>query len=179
MSNSTKNWYILYTKAGYEKKVSNLLSRRNFENYCPMKRIGKVKKRETMEPLFNSYVFIAIGENELSTVRLTENVVNVVHWLGKPAIIRHEEIEVMKRFINEYSNVKLEKIQLGNQTMEILIDGDATGKTLIVTVKNNTVKIALPSIGYRLLADIEKSNVEIITSIKNSFSMVDKYYFAG
>ena len=179
MSNSTKNWYILYTKPGYEKKVSNLLSRRNFENYCPMKRIVNVKRRETIEPLFNSYVFIAIGENELPNVRLIENVVNLVYWLGKPAIVRHEEIEVMKRFINEYSNIKLEKNQLGQQEIEMISDGEGTGKTHMVSVKNNTVKIALPSIGYMLLAEIEKSTVEIITSIKQSYSLVEKYQFAG
>jgi len=179
MSNSTKNWYILYTRAGYEKKVANLLSRRNFENYCPMRRLVNLRKRETVEPLFTSYVFISISESELSNIRLTENVVNVVYWLGKPAMVRLEEIEVMKRFMNEYSNVKLEKIQLGHQNMEKIIDGDGTVKTHMVTVKNSTVKIALPSIGYMLLAEIEKSTLEIITSIKQSYSMIDKFQFAG
>ncbi len=169
----------MYTKPGCEKKVSNLLSRRNFENFCPMKRMVNITKRERMEPLFNSYVFIAIGENELLNVRLIENVVNVVYWLGKPATVRHEEIEVMKRFINEYSNVKLEKNQLSLEAIERTIGGDKTGKTPIVTVKNNTVKIALPSIGYMLIAEIETSSGEIITSIKQSYSLPDKYQFAG
>ncbi len=179
MSNSTKNWYILYTKAGYERKVSNLLSRRNFENYCPMQRIEKIRKRDTMEPLFNSYVFIAISEKELSNVRLTENVINVVYWLGKPAVVKDEEIEVMKRFMNEYSNVKLVKNHLGHDTMDDSFDGEGSGKSPMVTVKNNTVKIALPSIGYVLLAEIEKSTIEIISTIKQSNSQFDKYQFVG
>jgi transcription antitermination factor NusG len=179
MDNSMKSWYILYTKPGFEKKVANLLSRRNFENYCPMKRTLNVKRRETMEPLFKSYVFIELAESDLSSIRLLDNVVNIVYWLGKPAMVKSEEIEVMKRFMNEYTKVNLEKIQLGNQNMEKLIDGDSVGKTHMVTVKNNTVKIALPSIGYMLLAEIEKSTVENITSIKKSYSIVEKYQFAG
>ncbi|MCW3094268.1 MAG: NusG antitermination factor, partial [Ferruginibacter sp.] len=44
MSNS-KNWYALYTRPGTEKKVANLLSRKNIENYCPLKRQGNARKK--------------------------------------------------------------------------------------------------------------------------------------
>src|SRR5436190_16268144 len=110
MSNSIKNWYSLYTRQGCEKKVANLLSRKNIENYCPMKRQWNGRRKPVLEPLFNSYVFVQTSETDLQNIRMLDSVVNFVYWLGKPAIIRQEEIEMIRRFMNEYINVKLEKI---------------------------------------------------------------------
>jgi len=179
MGNSTKNWYILYTKPGCEKKVSNLLSRKNIENFCPLKRYWNGRKKVILEPLFTSYVFVQITDADMQNIRLTDSVVNFVYWLGKPAVIREEEIEIMKRFMNEYANVKLEKIPLDvNGSVRLVGITPAENKANMVSVKNNTVKIILPSLGYMMLAEVEKSNVEVISSIKQSFTNEGKYQFA-
>ncbi|MBC7888292.1 MAG: UpxY family transcription antiterminator [Ferruginibacter sp.] len=179
MSNSTKKWYALYTKPGTEKKVANLFSRRNIENYCPLTRQCNGRKREVMEPLFSSYVFVQIEEKEIKHIRISDSILNFVYWLGKPAVIQDEEIEIMKRFMNEYSNVKLEKIPFGVNGMVRVIGGSpADNKTQMVSVMGNTVKIVLPSLGYMLLAEVEKANVAIITAAKQPYTIVDKYQFA-
>ena len=169
MSNSTNKWYALYTKPGCEKKVANLLSRRNIENYCPLKRQWNGRKKAALEPLFNSFVFVQIGEAEISNIRMTDCVINFVYWLGKPAIIR-----------DEYPNVMLEKIPFDVDGMVRLVDEPVTeNKAYLVFVKDNTVKILLPSLGYMMLAEVEQSTVEIIaTSTKQSFTMVEKYQYA-
>src|SRR4051812_32359085 len=111
MSNSTDKWYALYTRPGCEKKVANLLSRKNIENYCPLKRYLNGRKKVVIEPLFNSYVFVQMNEaTDMQQIRKTDSVVNFVYWLGKPAVIQDDEIDIMKRFMNEYSNVKTERI---------------------------------------------------------------------
>jgi len=179
MSNSTKNWYALYTKSGCEKKVANLLSRRNIENYCPLKRQWNGGKKVVLEPLFNSFVFVQITDTDMLNIRMTDNVVNFVYWLGKPAVIRDEEIEIMKRFMNEYANVKLEKIAFDVDGMVRVIGGPlADNKANMVSVKNNTVNIVLPSLGYMMLAEVQKSNVEIIISTKQSYTDAGQYQYA-
>lgn len=179
MGNSIKNWYALYTRPGCEKKVANLLSRKNIENFCPLKRQWNGKKKVVLEPLFNSYVFIQIADTEMQTIRMTDSVVNFVYWLGKPAVIREEEIEIMKRFMNEYANVKLEKIPLDvNGRVRVIGLPPTDNKANMVSVKNNTVKVILPSLGYMLMAEVEKSNVEILTSQKQSFTIEGKYQYA-
>jgi transcription antitermination factor NusG len=179
MGNSTKNWYALYTKPGCEKKVANFLSRRNIENFCPLKRQWNGRKKVVLEPLFNSYVFVQITDTDIQHIRMTDSVVNFVYWLGKPAVIRDEEIEIMKRFMNEYANVKLEKISLDvNDKVRLIGIAPADTKANIVSVKNNIVKIILPSLGYMMLAEVEKSNIEIIKSIKQSLTIEEKYQYA-
>lgn len=179
MSNSTKRWYALYTRPGAEKKVANLLSRKKIENYCPLKRQWNARRKVALEPLFNSYVFVQIQETEMSIIRATDSVVNFVYWLGKPAVISDEEIDIMKRFMNEYANVKLEKIPFGVEGMVRVIGGPATeSKAHMISVKNNTVKIALPSLGYMMLAEVEKPTVELINSGKQAYNIVENYQFA-
>jgi len=180
MGNSTSNWYALYTKRGCEKKVANLLSRKNIENYCPLKRHLNGRKKVMLEPLFDSYVFVKLPDAaDLQKIRVTDSVVNFVYWLGKPAVIQAEEIEIMKRFINEYASVKLEKIPMDvNGKVKVIGIPQAENKVNLASVKNNTVKILLPSLGYMMLAEVEKSNVEMITSLKQSFTIEGTYNYA-
>lgn len=178
MSTSIKKWYALYTKPGCEKKVANLFSRKNIENYCPMKRQWNGRKKVVLEPLFNSYVFVQITDMEMLNFRMADNVVNFVYWLGKPAVIRDEEIEIIKQFVSEYSNVKLEKILFASDGMVRVIGGSVADNTELVSVKNNTVKILLPSLGYMMVAEAEKSNVEILTAAKQYYTIIKKYQFA-
>lgn len=178
MNSSSINWYTLYTKQGLEKKVVSILSRKNIDNYCPL---NKVKpqlnewKRIAIEPLLPSYVFVRISENELSTVCMIDAVINIVHWLGKPAIVSEEEIEVMKRFMNEYENVKIQKIPLNiSNTAPHIVEN--TGH--VIVIKNNSIKITLPSLGYMMFAELKKSNIEVIAANNQAYQVSEKYRFA-
>ena len=179
MSNTTKKWFALYTKPGCEKKVANLLSRKNIENYCPLKRHVNSKNKVLLEPLFSSYVFVQINDADMVSIRKTDCVLNFVYWLGRPAIIRGEEIEIIKRFMIEYSIVRMEKIPFDADGMARVIDGTPSEmRGSMVSVKNSSVKIVLPSLGYVMLAEVEKSVVEIISTHKQAYAVAGKYKFA-
>jgi transcription antitermination factor NusG len=96
----TKHWYALYTKPRWEKKVHELMLRRGMESYCPLNKVRKKwsdRYKMVEEPLFKSYVFVRITDDEKSNVRLVDGVVNFVYWLGKPAQVREEDILKIKR----------------------------------------------------------------------------------
>ena len=108
-----KLWFVLYTRSNCEKKVSELLTKREIENYCPLNKVYRQwsdRKKIVDMPLFSSYVFVRVLEKELTGLKsLTSNIVNLVYWLGKPAVVKDQEIDNIKFFLNEYSNIKLEK----------------------------------------------------------------------
>jgi len=180
MGNSVNNWYALYTRPGCEKKVANLLSRKNIENYCPLRRHLNGRKKITLEPLFESYVFVRIPDaTVMQYVRLVDSVVNFVYWLGKPVVIQAEEIEIMKRFMNEYVSVKLEKIPLDiDGKVKVIGIPTAESKVNLASVKNNMVRIILPSLGYMMQAEVEKLNVELITTANQTFIVEGKFQYA-
>ena len=48
------------------------------------------------EPLFKSYVFVKVSEEDRTAVRMTPGVINFVYLDGKPAIIKEKEIAARK-----------------------------------------------------------------------------------
>lgn len=159
-----KMWYAIYTKPRWEKKVASLLARKNIENYCPLNKVQRQwsdRKKIVMEPLFQSYVFVNVSNLEQTMVRETSGVLNFVYWLQKPAVIREEEIEVIKRFLNEYHHVQVEKSTVNLNDKVRIIGGPLMMREgNVLEVKNKTVKVLLPTMGYTLVAEIEKINLE-------------------
>ncbi len=81
MSIDILNWYAVYTRPRWEKKVYNLLLERKMEAYCPMNKVRKQwsdRVKWVEEPLFKSYVFVKVAEEELTTVRMVNGIVNFV-----------------------------------------------------------------------------------------------------
>lgn len=99
-----KKWYALYTKPRWEKKVSLVLNNKEIECWCPVKKTEKQwsdRKKIIEEPLFTSYVFVNIDESERIKVLETDGILNFVFYLGKPAVIRNEEIDLIKKYLAE------------------------------------------------------------------------------
>lgn len=99
-----KKWYAIYTKPRWEKKIDASLIKKGFESWCPLKKIEKQwsdRKKIIEEPLFKSYVFVHISPSEKSDVLMTDGALNFVHYLKKPAIIRDEEIRIIKKYLAE------------------------------------------------------------------------------
>ena len=163
MSALTSHWYALYTKPRWEKKVYGRLVENGFEAYCPLNRVRKKwsdRLKWVEEPLFKSYVFVKVAEEEAVRVRMVNGVVNFVYWLGKPAVIRNKEIEVIHKFLSEYDDVQVVPLELTTDSRITIVQGALMDKkATVVKVMNNKVRVVIESIGYSLVATIEKSNV--------------------
>jgi transcription antitermination factor NusG len=165
---SKKCWYAVYTTSRWEKKVHARFTEAGIESYCPLNKVlrrwsDRVKKVE--EPLFKSYVFVHISEAEKQAVLNTHGVVNFVYWLGKPAVIRDQEILEIRRFLGEYENVEVlrmdQPLMPGTRvriTSGLMMDHEATA----VKIHNRTVEVIIESIGFKLRATVEKKRLEKI-----------------
>lgn len=99
-----KKWYAIYTKPRWEKKIDASLTRKGVESWCPLKKIERQwsdRKKIIEEPLFKSYVFVRINPAEKANVLMTDGALNFVHYLKKPAVIRDEEIQIIKKYLDE------------------------------------------------------------------------------
>jgi transcription antitermination factor NusG len=165
---SDKKWYAVYTRPRWEKKVSELLTKSNFENYCPLNKLRKQwadRKKTVYEPLFTSYVFVRVNESEHLKMLQTDGIFNLVYWLGKPAVIRDREIELIKDFLLEHQTIKLERTRVSvNDIVRVVSGALLEQEGHVVAVKGNSVKVILPSLGYMMSAEIERSKVEVITT---------------
>jgi transcription antitermination factor NusG len=116
------------------------------------------------EPLFKSYVFARLNEEEQTTARMTAGVINFVYWQGKPAIIPDREIETIRKFLNEYENVVAEPIQLKEHSRVTINQGlFMNHEAEVLKIEGNRVKVVIESIGYSLIASVDKKNLSTLT----------------
>jgi transcription termination/antitermination protein NusG len=173
-ANFTTNWYAVYTRPQQEKKVSALLDKKNIRNYCPLNRVyhqWSDRKKIIMKPLFTSYVFVNISMKEYEHVRQTDGVVNFVYWQGRPAVIRDEEINTVQKFLQDYTDVQLEKAEVNLHDRIRVINGPLFNREgNVVEIFNKTVKVLLPSLGYALVAEIDKQNIRKIIDTSFPFA---------
>lgn len=159
----SKKWLAVYTRPRWEKKVNQLLQEKGTESYCPLNKIrrkwsDRVKVIE--EPLFKSYVFVKISDEERTQVRMTPGIVNFVYWNGKPAVIKEKEIATIRRFLDDYEHVEADPMDIKiNERVKITTGPlmDQEGKVL--SVRHKTAQVAIDSLGYMLVAYIDRSKL--------------------
>jgi transcription antitermination factor NusG len=155
-------WYALYTKPRWEKKVAELLDSKKIENYCPMQKIERQwsdRKKIILEPLFKSYVLVRLAPKAHIPVLQTDGVLGFVTFQSKPAIIRDEEIALVKQFLKAYEHVQVEHIDVNINDEVTIVNGPLMQQTgQVQEVNGKTVKVLLPSLGFALVA-VEKDNL--------------------
>ncbi len=161
-------WYVAYTKQGSEQKVTEILKRKKIENYYPVNSISK-KNRDNSKvketPLFKGFVFVKTTDLQLEELKKIRGVVNMVYWLGKPVSVTNVEIKAMILFLNDYTDITIEKIEI-RKNDRINTQGGCIleHEGPLITIKNKKAYVLLPSLGYILTAEVEIPNVRIISS---------------
>lgn len=161
-----KKWYAVYTRSKWEKKVSYLLTKKSIENYCPLMPVIRQwadRKKTVFEPVFTSYVFVRIGKDEYVSSLETEGVVHFIKESGLPLSIRHTEIEDVKKFLAMYDSVTVENIRFNvHDKVRILNGALASKEGEVKEVRKKTVCVLLPSVGFRLIAELDKDCLQKI-----------------
>ncbi|MEO6613322.1 MAG: UpxY family transcription antiterminator [Chitinophagaceae bacterium] len=159
----SRKWLAVYTRPRWEKKVDQLLKEKGVESYCPLNKVrrkwsDRVKIIE--EPLFKSYVFVKVNDQDRSAVRMTNGAINFVYWDGKPAVIKEKEITAIKRFLDEYENVEARPVELKvNQRVRITNGTLMDQEGRVLDLRHKTARVAIDSLGYILIAYIDRTKL--------------------
>ncbi|SKB30643.1 Transcription antitermination factor NusG [Salegentibacter holothuriorum] len=145
------SWYVLYTKPRTEKRVAERLEQMGVEVYCPL--ITEIKqwkdrKKKLKTPLFKSYVFIRLQENNRNQVFDVPGVVRYLFWLGKPAMVRNEEIMVIQEWLDgdKVDDAKVEHLNEGDQ-ISIKNGVFKDQEAIIREVGKRKMRLILPKLG--------------------------------
>lgn len=162
-----KNWYVVYTKPKWEKKVAEQLKEKSIECYCPLitqVRQWSDRKKKVIVPLFNSYVFVCLEESERDLAFLSTGVVRYLFWLGKPAIVREEEIETIKKWLGSSNseNVSVVPYQVGDK-IKVASGPFSSQKAIVQEVNKSHYLLVLESLGCVLKMNIKGTSNSIET----------------
>ena len=88
-------WYALYTRPRFEKKVDFILKQKGLKSFLPLRNVIRYwsnGKKNILEPIFPSYVFVYANSQERHLALQSYGVARFVSFNGKPAHIPEEQI---------------------------------------------------------------------------------------
>jgi transcription antitermination factor NusG len=104
LKNTMKSWYAIYVRSRTEKKVAAGLQEAGIEHFLPLQRTLRRwsdRKKWVDMPLIPGYCFINVSENHLLSIVQMQNIVAIVKFNGKPAVIPEMQIEFLKRLLSQ------------------------------------------------------------------------------
>lgn len=166
MSENNTFWYAVITRPRWEKKIAGLLDDNGIQHYCPLNKVVKQwsdRKKVVLEPVFKSYVFVKIEDQKKWDLKKINGIINYVYWLGKPAVIKEEEIVTIKKFLNEFNDVRIEQIGLQvNQKVRIKNGLLMNYEGLLLNIEGSRAFVKIESMGLQLSAQFDKKNLETV-----------------
>ncbi|NAW50041.1 UpxY family transcription antiterminator [Elizabethkingia argentiflava] len=156
-----KGWYVVYTKSRYEKKIAQNLVEQNFKVYLPLNTTisqWSDRKKKVEKPLFSSYVFVYLENIKDYTKALSiDGVVLFINFGGRLVRVLDEEINRIKIFLNQFSQVELKNsldIKVGERR-RIASGPFANYQCEIVKIDNNQkIGVRIESLQQILMAQI-------------------------
>jgi transcription antitermination factor NusG len=163
-----KKWLVLKTRPNAEKKVAERLVLKELEVYLPLYTTVKQwsdRKKKVRKPLISSTVFVHVEEKERELLWNVVGVSGMLYYLGKPAVVREEEILILQQMLQEgiYESVELSPTLIEGQEVEIT-GGDFKGLRGIVVEEVNAQKvvIALQGLGAQVVFTLKKGAVRLL-----------------
>ena len=145
------NWYVLYTKPRSEKKVEEQLLSLGINAYCPTRpeiKIWSDRKKRIHKPVLPSMVLVNINDNDINRVFESPLVVRYMFWMGKRAIVRQSEIDILKKYLDGSYNLISSNSSNVNVGDDFKLPSFNNEKGIVSRISNNNVWIYLKSIGY-------------------------------
>jgi transcription antitermination factor NusG len=145
------NWYVVYTKPKWEKKVAERLNEIGVVAYCPL--ISKTsqwsdRKKIVQVPLFNSYIFVQLEDKDRNRVFEVLGAVRYLFWLGKPAVVKDSEIRTIQEWLSDPEDFEISLDQWKKGDKIIVESGPFVNQLAIIQdVKPNHYVLLLESLG--------------------------------
>ena len=160
-----KRWYAVYTHSRAEKKVSAFLKELGVEQYLPLVKTLRQwsdRKKLVNLPLFRSYIFVRVNNQDYTKVLTVPGVVCYVSIAGKKVPIPDFQIDAVRVYLGEMElkssmeffsegdeievaygplrGLKGTLIEVKN-THKLMVRVDAINQSLTLTLPHNLVRI--------------------------------------
>ena len=163
-----KKWLVVYTKPKWEKKVDSNFAQKGIESWCPTQKKERQwsdRNKIIEEPLFKSHVFVRASKEEYPNVLNTMGVVRFLYFEKKPAIIRDNEIELIRKYLGlSYTNIQV--VDLGPikpQTKVTVNNGLFMGQRgEVVKADKKSVYVRLDSINMMMIVEFKLEEISLI-----------------
>ncbi len=146
MSSAVPEWYALYLRSRYEKKVALELERKGIEQFLPLieeVHVWSDRKKKVMEPLFRGYIFVMTDLRDREAILRTNGVVRIVGIRNKPSRIPELHINWLRRVVGQAKEVERETyLEVGERVR--IISGPFMGIEGIISRVKGISRVIVP-----------------------------------
>jgi len=158
-------WLVIYTKPRQEKKLAERLTQLGYEVYCPTQRIKKRwsdRWKWIDQPLFTSHLFIQINPEHRDAIYYVPGFVRFIFWLKRPAQVRPEEIDILKRWLNdfEFETFSFENYKVG-QCVKMLSGPLQGHHASILDQRGGVLELILKELQIKVKVDLTHTEVVV------------------
>lgn len=162
-----KKWYAIYVKSRAEKKVAFELAQMGIDYYLPLKKVLKQwsdRKKWVEEPLFKSYIFVNVDQEEYYTVLQAWGTVKYISFEGKAVAIPPQQIDAIRYFLNEKTPDEIEQFNWKKGQKVEVISGSMAGLfgKLVEFKGRHRLVIEIEAIGHSISIQIQKNKLKPI-----------------
>jgi transcription antitermination factor NusG len=155
-------WRAFYTRPRHELKAASRLEEQGYDIYCPTSRV-KVRWsdrwKKVTKPLFTSYIFANVDEKQRIGILEDPSISRCVHWCGKPAEIRDDEIEAIKILLDQAEEVELIHFEPGTKVN--ITEGPLTGRSgIIVRGDGAKASLRIEALGTEIVATLRTNQLK-------------------
>lgn len=161
-------WYAVYTRSRFEKKVHEDLSGQGIETFLPLYSQKSQRKNTTVivkRPLFTSYLFVNTSPKSQQWFKVLDSrgVVTVLGSKNGPTVIPEREITMIRQVLSSKFPVTSSPwLQKGKRVR--VVAGPLCGIEGVVEEykRYDRLFIEIESLGQSIVVDVDASDVEIV-----------------
>jgi transcription antitermination factor NusG len=160
----TRNWLAVYTKARHETAVARQLEAKQVPFLLPTfvkssQWSDRIKR--ALAPLFPSYVFVHVSNDERVRVLQTVGVVHFVSMAGRPSPLRDEEVTLLRECAARPREFEPHPFLHVGQRVKVKHGPFAGWEGVLADKKNSTrLVISLEQIMRSVSVDLDGADVE-------------------
>ena len=169
LSDPTFSWYVVYTKTRSEKKTAERLQLAGYEIYLPLVEELKQwsdRKKKVQRPLISSVVFVRTDASRLISVFEVQGVSRILRYLGKPAVVQHQEILNLQILLQQarFPVQALEQLELEPGMPIEVLRGPFKGiiGTAVKVLNSLRVQIDIRHLGVAFYVNVPRSFVRTL-----------------
>ena len=159
------NWHAVYTLPRFEKKVNKLLEEKRIEVFLPLQKklkIWKDRKKWVEEPLFRSYIFVNVSEQEYYEAINVKGAVKYVTFSSKAVNIPENQILALKELLDNNKELIVTSTKFKKGDIVTINKGVLCGfeGELINYLGKKRMLIRVEQIGCSVVFEVPSSDLE-------------------
>lgn len=153
---NAKKWYVLYVRSRYELRVEDDLNQLDsdieaFSPYIVEVRQYSDRKKKVKVPILKRIVFVKALDKDRQKVFMVPGTMGYLHYLGRPGVVKEEEIEYLQELTQKPNmlSIEFETLKPGDE-IKLNKMGFTNENGVVQKVTKNHIWVLLKSLGHVL-----------------------------